>query len=74
AYIFGGIRGETYRGFQMGFDEAERKAGLGVLLQHENLKARAEEGITTYDLGMYAEYKERWADRREEFVGVFVVL
>ena len=58
----------------MGFIESERKAGLGVFLQHENLKARAAEGITTYDLGMYAEYKERWAERQEEFVGVFVVL
>ncbi|MEM1442681.1 MAG: GNAT family N-acetyltransferase [Verrucomicrobiota bacterium] len=74
AYIFGGVQGNIYRGFQMGFVESERKAGLGILLQHENLKARAEEGITTYDLGMYAEYKERWADRREEYLGVFVVL
>ncbi|MDF1656710.1 MAG: GNAT family N-acetyltransferase [Verrucomicrobiales bacterium] len=74
AYIFGGISGNTYRGFQMGYVEAERKSALGNVLQHANLRARAEEGITTYDLGMHSEYKERWADRREEFVGAFLVL
>ncbi|MDF1823521.1 MAG: GNAT family N-acetyltransferase [Verrucomicrobiales bacterium] len=74
AYIFGGVRGKAYRGFQMGYIESERKSGLGNRLQVANLKARAEEGVTVYDLGMHAEYKERWADRREEFVGAFMVL
>lgn len=74
AYIFGGIAGTTYRGFQMGYIESERKSGLGNRLQIENLRARVEEGVTTYDLGMHAEYKERWADRREEFIGAFMVL
>lgn len=74
AYIFGGVIGRTYRGFQMSYIEAERKSCLGNVLQIANLKARAEDGITTYDLGMHAEYKERWADRREDFTGVFLVL
>lgn len=74
AYILGGVRGKTYRGFQMGYIEGERKSGLGNVLQIANLRARAEEGIITYDLGMHAEYKERWADRREEFIGAFMVL
>jgi len=74
AYIFGGVREKTYRGFQMGYIEAEKKSGLGNALQLANLRARAAEGIITYDLGMHAEYKERWADRREEFVGAFLVL
>ena len=74
AYIFGGVRGKAYRGFQMGYIEAERKSGLGNALQLANLRARAEEGIISYDLGMHAEYKERWADRRDEFVGAFMVL
>lgn len=74
AYIFGGVIGRTYRGFQMSYIEAERKSGLGNALQIANLKARANEGITTYDLGMHAEYKERWADRREDFTGIFLVL
>lgn len=73
AYIFGGVRGDTYRGLQMSFVEEAREWRLGNRLQLENLRARAGEGIVHYDLGMHAPYKERWADRRVGYVGAFVV-
>lgn len=74
AYIFGGVTGNTYRGLQMGYIEEVRSLGLGNRLQLENLKRCATEGVTRYDLGMHAPYKERWADRREVNTGVFLIL
>lgn len=71
AYIFGGRFGCDYRGFQMTYAERFRGWGLGNLLQLENLRASAEEGVVVYDLGMHAPYKERWADVRHECVAVF---
>jgi len=71
AYIFGGLFARGYRGLQMSFDEDFRKQGVGNWLQMENLRLRAGEGVIRYDLGMPAPYKDRWADRREEMVGVF---
>lgn len=74
AYIFGGVAGDTYRGFQMSYVEEARSLGLGNRLQLENLRRCEAEGITRYDLGMHSPYKERWADRREENTGIFLVL
>ncbi len=74
AYIFGGVAGETYRGLQMSYREDLRSLGLGNRLQWENLRRCEAEGITRYDLGMHSPYKERWADRREENTGIFLVL
>ncbi len=73
AYIFGGISGGIYRGFQMSYVETVKELELGNILQVENLRRRAEEGMKKYDLGMYSEYKERWADRHDEYCGVFMV-
>jgi len=73
AYILGGVEGGTYRGLQMGYDESRREAGLGNLLQWQNLQDRATEGLRRYDLGMHSPYKERWADRWERFGGFFLV-
>ena len=73
AYIFGGIAGNTYRGLQMSYIEEFRSQGLGNRLQSENIRRCAGEGITRYDLGMHAPYKERWADRREVNTGIFIV-
>ncbi len=70
AHIFGGVAGRRYRGLQMSYIEAARDFGLGNRLQLENLRLCAAEGIVDYDLGMPAPYKERWADRREERVGL----
>lgn len=74
AYIFGGVAGDTYRGLQMSYIEEVRTLGLGNRLQLENLRRCEEEHITRYDLGMHSPYKERWADRREENTGIFLVL
>jgi hypothetical protein len=74
AYIFGGVAGDTYRGFQMSYVEEARSLGLGNRLQFENLRRCEAEGVTRYDLGMHSAYKDRWADRREENTGIFLVL
>jgi CelD/BcsL family acetyltransferase involved in cellulose biosynthesis len=73
AHIFGGVRGSVYRGLQMSYAEEARDLALGNRLQFENLGRCADEGIVTYDLGMHAPYKERWADRAESRVGVLWV-
>lgn len=65
AHIFGGVLGVTYRGLQMSYREEARDLALGNRLQWENILARANEGVTRYDLGMPAPYKYRWADREE---------
>jgi len=74
AYIFGGVAGDTYRGLQMSYIEELRPLGLGNRLQLENLRRCEAGGIARYDLGMHSAYKERWADRREENTGIFLVL
>ncbi len=72
AYIFGGLDGDAYRGLQMSYDDSARGRGIGNALQVENIRRCLDEGVTVYDLGMYSEYKERWADVRGEYLGVFV--
>lgn len=62
AYILGGVLGNTYRGFQLAYDERFARLGLGNLLQCWMIQRLANEGITTYDLGMVMDYKMRWAD------------
>ncbi len=74
AYILGGAAGDTYRGLQMSYREEVRSLGLGNRLQLENLRRCAAGGIVRYDLGMHSLYKDRWADRREENTGIFLVL
>jgi CelD/BcsL family acetyltransferase involved in cellulose biosynthesis len=73
AHIFGGVAGKTYRGLQMSYLEEVRDLSLGNRLQLENLRRCADAGITIYDLGMHAPYKERWADRWEKRIGVLWV-
>lgn len=73
AYQVGAVGDGRYRGLQMSFIEDVRSWGLGNWLQLENLRHSAEEGIAEYDLGMHSPYKERWADRRDEYRVVFLV-
>ncbi len=73
AHIFGGVAGKTYRGLQMSYLEEVRDLALGNRLQLENLRRCAAAGIATYDLGMHAPYKERWADRRIGRIGLLWV-
>ncbi len=74
AYILGGDFSDQYRGLQMSYAESVRDSGIGNVLQLENLRRCADDGILEYDLGMHAPYKERWADRQDVYVTVFVVL
>ncbi len=74
AFQVGGLYENGYRGLQMSYIEEARSWGLGNWLQLENLRRCAEEGITEYDLGMHSPYKERWADRQDEYRVIFVVL
>lgn len=73
AYIFGGVSGQVYRGFQMSYVESAKDRGIGNALQLENIRRSAAAGITQYDLGMHSPYKERWTDSREEYLGIFAV-
>ncbi|MDF1738451.1 MAG: GNAT family N-acetyltransferase [Verrucomicrobiales bacterium] len=73
AYIFGGITGQVYRGFQMSYVDSAKDRGIGNALQTENIKRAAASGVTRYDLGMHSPYKERWADLREEYIAIFAV-
>lgn len=68
AYHFGFTRGPHYRGYQMSFVEEARPLGLGTALQMHHLRRAEEEGVTRYDLGMLAPYKERWCDRIDRSV------
>lgn len=71
---FGARTGDAYRGFQMSYVERLSKHGIGNALQLENLRRCAAEGITLFDLGMHSPYKERWADRQESYLCIFIVI
>ncbi len=63
AYVFGGVLGQSYRGFQLAYNDKFSSWGIGNLAQWEIIQRLAEEGITQYDLGMKMPYKERWSDK-----------
>jgi hypothetical protein len=71
AHIFGAVVADRYRGLQMTYALEAGSLGLGNWLQLESLRRRSAEGVALYDLGMPAPYKERWADRLEERLGLF---
>ena len=73
AYIVGGLRGATYRGLQFSYDAEYSEYGLGNLLQHEQMTHCASTGIVHYDLGMWMDYKQRWADRSHETIALYVI-
>ena len=58
----------------MSYVDSAKDRGIGNALQIENITRVAAEGVTRYDLGMHSPYKERWADTRDAYIGVFVVL
>ncbi len=72
AYVFGGIFGNLYRGFQLSYDFSYRKLGLGHLSQWEMIKHLAEEKIELYDMGMYMDYKEKWTDFVEVYQNIYI--
>lgn len=72
AYVLGVVFGDTYRGLQMAYAEDVHALGLGNVLQLKNIEAMAKEGQRRYDLGMPAEYKERWTDRQQTLWAAFL--
>lgn len=73
AYVFGGVMGGAYRGFQLGFDDTLAHLGLGNQVQMALIEALIEEGCDTYDLGMAMAYKDRWADETLELQTAVVI-
>jgi hypothetical protein len=61
AYIFGRAMAGSYRGWQMSYDEDYTAFGIGNLLQLENMRHVHSLGVRRYDLGMYSDYKGKWA-------------
>lgn len=72
AYVFGGVLGSVYRGFQLGYDNKFASWSLGNLAQWAMIQHLAQESIQTYDLGMLMDYKERWADQTLELKNVVI--
>jgi len=72
-YILGGVRGDTYRGFQFSFDRRYGHLSLGGLLQLAQIEQLCAEGIATYDLGIDMDYKHRWADGPRDTLTLVVV-
>jgi hypothetical protein len=72
-YIFGGVRHDTYRGFQFSFDRRFGHLSLGGLMQLEQIERLCAEGIATYDLGIDMDYKYRWADEPRDTITLVVV-
>ncbi len=74
AFILGADFRGTYRGLQMSYAAGHADLGIGNVLQFENLKRCAQAGITGYDLGMFAPYKERWTDVQVQFRNLLLIL
>lgn len=74
AFILGADFRGTYRGLQMSFAATHSDLGIGNVLQFENLVNCAVSGITGYDLGMFAPYKERWTDQQLQFRNILLIL
>jgi len=72
-YILGGVRDGCYRGFQFSYDQRMRHVSLGALLQLEQIRALAAEGVLVYDMGIDLPYKRRWADSPVDTVTLAVV-
>lgn len=62
AFVFGGVRGTTYRGLQFSFVEGWEDCALGNLGHVEQIRRLCDEGISAYDLGAEVEYKRRWGE------------
>lgn len=69
-FIAGGVHGDHYRGLQLSYAVDAAPFGVGHLLQWEQVRRLADEGISTYDLGMDMEYKRRWADRHDTTMSI----
>lgn len=72
AYVFGGVLGDVYRGFQLSYHNTYSHLSLGHLIQWEMIQRLAAEGIGLYDLGMAMDYKRRWADQTLRLANVAI--
>ncbi|MHC4817344.1 MAG: GNAT family N-acetyltransferase [Planctomycetota bacterium] len=72
-YILGGVRRDTYRGFQFSFDRRFGHLSLGGLMQVAQIEHLCAEGIATYDLGIDLDYKHRWADEPRDTLTLVVI-
>ncbi len=61
AYILGHLRGTTYRGLQLSYDDEFAHLSLGSVLQTEEISRSIAAGLSLYDLGMDMPYKRHWA-------------
>jgi len=63
-YIFGGLGERVYRGQQFSYAEDWSAFSIGKLLQQEQIRWLAEEGILQYDMGPMMDYKQHWTETR----------
>lgn len=73
AYILGADFHGTYRGLQMSYAAEHSHLGIGNVLQLENLIRCSADGLTGYDLGMFAPYKEKWTDSKLSFRNILLI-
>ncbi len=72
AYVFGGVLGSVYRGFQLSYDNNFAAYSLGHLVQWQMIQQLAQESVELYDLGMVMDYKKRWADHTLKLLNVVI--
>ena len=67
-FIFGGMAGDVYRGQQFSYDQEWKDAGIGNLLQLEQVAWLCEQGASRYDMGPLTGprmgYKAHWTEKR----------
>ncbi len=71
-YLHGAVVGRHFRGLQFSFDQQLSGLGLGNALQYEALGVLCREGVRSYDLGSYSDYKGRWAEPGLMTLGLFL--
>lgn len=75
AYVFGGLMGKTYRGFQLSYDQDYANLSLGHLAQWQMIQhLYAQDKVELYDLGMEMDYKARWSDQLLELDNLLIFL
>jgi hypothetical protein len=71
-YVMGGVLGQVYRGFQLGYSREHSNLSIGNLVQWAMIQALIDEGATIYDLGMDMDYKRRWGEKLLELTNLVV--
>lgn len=71
-YIFGGLAGSAYRGQQFSYAQDWAELSLGNLLQIEQIRWLAEDGIARYDMGPLMDYKHHWTETRSPLETLFL--